>query len=184
MQTVKHVKKKGGRPRLNNPWEPDERDMAIYAKVCAGQTLTETAKQFDITHPRVHVIVQKIDNWLAPQLMGQIREIKANHTTRLMHVYVEAMAAWERSKLDETTYRAKENIMGKETMVTHKGQAGNSSFLSEARAALNEIRDIWGANAPLQIEYSGEVRVAGRDISEARSELLERIQRLTEASQN
>lgn len=184
MTDIKYKKKKAGKPPAGSPWEPDERDMAIYAKVCGGQTLTDTAKQYELTPQRIHAIVHQIDAWLAPQLMEQIREIKANHTTRLMHVYVEAMAAWERSKLDETTYRVRENVDGKETSVTRKGNAGNGNFLSEARAALKEIREIWGADAPLKVEHSGEVRVAGKDVSEVRSELLERMNKIVGAGVN
>ncbi len=188
MPDIKHAKRKGGRPSNGKPWEPDERDMEIYAKVCGGQSLGEVGKLYDLTAPRIHVIVHRIDGWLAPQLMEQIREIKANHTARLMHVYTEAMKEWERSKLPGMTVMKKKighgQFPGTDLTNSKEYQTGNPSFLSEARAALKQIREIWGADAPLQIEHSGEVRVAGRDVSEARSELLERIQKLTEASNN
>ena len=166
-------------------WEPPIRDLEIYSSVCKGETQKTVGDRYELTPQRVFQIVNDIDAWLAPQLMGRIREIKCNHTTRLMHIYQEAMAAWERSKEDavsatETTGGEK----GGSLSTTRKGQCGNSAYLETARGALKEIREIWGADAPLQIEHSGEVRVAGVTIQQARAELGERLNRIMQANVN
>ncbi|HTI49764.1 MAG TPA: hypothetical protein VL475_02390 [Planctomycetaceae bacterium] len=173
-------------PRSNRakptPWEPCNRDLEIYGRVCSGRSYRSLSDEYHLSLSRLHEIVSRIDGWLAPQLMEKIREIKANHTTRLMHIYQEAMAAWEKSKENAVSVTEKSAADGNELSTTTKGQCGDSSYLSQARAALQEIREIWGADAPLKLEHSGEIRVAGRPIEEVRSDLLERMNRIAGAA--
>ena len=164
-------------------WEPDEKQLRVYKYVLSGKSTRRAAAKFGYSHTRIAQICRKIDDYLSRTYMGQIRQIKANHTQRLEIIYNEAMAAWRRSQQDaetvtETDRDFGEKNSGTETKKTIKGQTGAAQFLSEARGALNEIRNIWGANAPLQIEHAGEVRVAGRPIEECRAELLEKVQRI------
>jgi hypothetical protein len=170
---------------LEGKWEPTPEHLAIYAEHCAGRSQRRIARKFECSQYRIFETVQKVDRWFSDQYSGRIREIKANHTQRLEYIFREAMAAWRRSQ--EDTVSESDTVGGKDggkTVTTRKGQVGAAAFLSEARAAIKEIREIWGANAPLQIEASGEVRVAGRPVSECRSELLERAQRIAEAMRN
>lgn len=179
------VKKRRKRnTRELGPWEPDTRDMQIYALVSRGQSQKKVAAKFDLSPTSIHFITKKIDGWLAPQLMSQIREIKAGHTSRLMHIYQEAMAAWEKSKRMEEIEIEKNASKNPGTDYKRRYPVGNPAYLDQARAALDQIRDIWGANAPLQIEHSGEVRVAGQNVTEARNLLMERLQKLTAVNQN
>lgn len=150
--------------------------------------MTRAAKKWGCSVPNVSIKCKKIDRWFFDQYVNRVREIKANHTQRLEIIYRRAMAAFEDSQKDEVTRAEIDKDFGlhpgTETRDVRRGQSGNPAFLAEARAAIREIREIWGANAPLQIEHMGEVRVAGRSISEARSELLEKMQRITEANLN
>lgn len=165
--------------RKTAAYEPDVRDLEIYAEVCAGNTLKVVGEKHGISAQRAHQIMNLIDAWLAPQLMGKIREIKCNHTTRLMHIYHEAMGAWERSKKDGMEFieaTEGEGEKAKSTQTTkRRPQYGDPRLLAEARDALNEIREIWGANEPMKMELSGEFRVAGAEIEESRSELIKRL---------
>ena len=175
-----------GKPNRRNtpkPWQPDARQLEIYHRAtCGSEGQRAIASAFHVSQQYVSQTVRKIDQWLAPQWMESIREMKANHTERLLHIFREAMAAWERSKLDAVAVTTKTgNKPGEqggpydETATQTRGQSGNPTFLSEARGALAEIRKIWGADAPLKVEHSGEVRVAGRDATEARNELAQRL---------
>jgi hypothetical protein len=174
------------------PWEPTPRDLQIYARLCEGQTTREVAKEFDLTHGRIVQLGQQIDRWLAPQLMDSIREIKARHTEHLMHIFRQAMAAWERSKLDSVATTEKSinhgEHPGTETAMTTKTQAGHPAFLAEARAALSDIRKIWGADAPVDVRMEGELRVAGMPLDDARrlyaERQVERFQRLLKSWDN
>ena len=170
-----------GRPRPSSrhnkgvPWEPCTRDLEIYASVTAGNSETVTGKAFKLSQVRIHQICKRIDVWLAPQFMEEIREMRARHTSHLMHVFHEAMAAWERSKLDEQILTVEKQGDGVKNTMRKKGQSGSALFLQEARAALAEIRKIWGADAAIDIRHSGEIRVAGRPIEEVRAEATERL---------
>ena len=147
--------------------------------------MREIGQEYGISAPRVSQITKKIDGWLAPQLMAEIREMKANHTTRLMHIYSEAMREWERSKLDaESTSKMRETAGSLEdgggrkarVVETTKGRLGDSRYLDTARAALADIRRINGADEPLDVRHSYEVRVAGRSVAEVQQEIWDRLQ--------
>lgn len=167
--------------RTKGPWEPTAEQLEIYAAVCRGdRSQQQIGDAYDVTQQRISSLAARIDKWLAPQLMEQIRELKAGHTSRLMHIYQEAMRAWERSKTPGKQRTVKHGKDGVERTRVTRFQSGDPRYLDQARAALAEIRKIWGADAPLKVEHSGEVRVAGRDVDEARSELFERMQRALE----
>lgn len=159
------------------PWEPDEQQLAIYAEAIRGTPYTKIGERHGCTRSNVCKLVKKINEWLWPQRMEQVREIKAEHTESLMVIFREAMAAWERSKRPEGTIRVKHGGQhGKERSRTLKGQAGNPAFLQEARAALAEIRRIWGADAPITHQHTGEVRVAGVSREQAIQDQIQRMQ--------
>jgi hypothetical protein len=181
MTIPEKTRKFAGRPKNGQPWRPDVRDLQIYARACSGKTFTAIAGDFELTPARCGQICKTIDAWLAPQLLGQIREMKANHTSRLMHIYTEAMAAWERSKKDAESEKETETADGNSVSKSRKRQCGNPVYLETAMDALMQIREIWGADAPLQIAQTSELRVAGRNRDEVRGELLGHMRRITAA---
>jgi hypothetical protein len=179
-------KKSGVRPRKGEvkQWEPIPRDLEVYHHITSGKTCRETGKLMDLSESGVTRIVKRVDAWLAPQYLDSIRELKANHVERLMHIYHEAMAAWERSKLpaDSVSVKdvavkttAKVSLPAKEVTRNRRWQSGNSQYLAEARDALADIRRILGADAPLKVEHSGEIRVAGQQLSDVISEAKTRL---------
>lgn len=182
------IKHKREKHKSRRHWEPTEQELHMYVEWNAGKSQRRISKKFGISERMVQYTFKKMDKWFSEQYMGRIREIKANHTQRLEYIYREALSAWRRSQHDEEivteTDKNHGQFPGTETKKTRKGQVGASEFLQAAMKALNDIREIWGANAPLEIQHTGEVRVAGRDVAEARSELLERMQKLTAAHQN
>ena len=64
------------------------------------------------------------------------------------------------------------------TTVKRRKQVGNPAFLAEARAALEAIRKMWGADEPQRFEMNvgGEVRVAGVPRDEAIRQQIARMQ--------
>ena len=191
-----HAKPKPAQPRppkkkrrksagVGAEWKPSPEYLAIYTDVCAGKSQTYIARKYDRVPSTICYVVKKVDAWFADQYTGRIREIKANHTQRLEYIYREALDAWRRSQRDAESTTVTDIGAGQNPGVnktkTKRGQVGAAAFLSEARAAIHQIREIWGANAPLVIEHAGEVRVAGRPIDECRSELIEKMQRITNA---
>lgn len=128
---------------------PSPRNLEIYALVCEGKlTGAEIGKQFGVTQQRVCQIRNAVEEWARPQWMGKVDVIKEKQAKLLMHLFQEAMEAWERSKLDAVSKI--DEVGGKNgarKSTTTKGQAGDPRFIAEARAALADIRKIWGANA-------------------------------------
>ena len=149
----------------------------VYDDILAGGKPKDVAAKHGVSEKTVYNIVHATDKRLAIEFVDNVREMKARHTAQLEHVRREAMAAWERSKLDaesETVTTGGEN--GGSTSTTRKGQVGNPAYLETAMAAMDRQRKIWGADAPPKIEAELLLRVAGRPVEEANRELLEQIE--------
>ena len=147
--------------------EPSPRDLEIYAQVCAGRTQQAVGDAIGLSRQRIHVIVRQVEAWLAPQMMEQIREVKARHTTSLEHVFREAMAAWEKSKQDQLKFRTGSTAQGEIEETTRTQTCGDPRFLDAAMKALEQIRKMWGANAPVANNTGSGLRFAGKDPDQA-----------------
>jgi hypothetical protein len=168
------------------PYEPSVRDMEMFYAYTSGQNVcyADIGKAYHVSRARVGYIFKRVKNWLIPRYAEDIRGIKVEQTESLLHIFKEAMAAWERSKMNAESVTVKdieygeEKIPAVEKTTTTKGQCGDPRFLAEARGALDDIREIWGANAPVKIEHSGELRVAGMSVEEANRQLVEQIEQV------
>lgn len=186
-------RRKGKAAQHGRSHEPTSEELAVYADWIRGLSYSAVAEKYGYkSKSTVHDVCKKVNAWLTPQFMHDIRQIRCEHTQRLLHIYAEAMAAWERSK--ENAVSLKDSLApalaikvkeGKPVEVgatgsllterTTKGQCGNPTFLAEAREALADIRKLLGADAPLKVEHSGEIRVAGQSPDEARTELAAKL---------
>ena len=178
--------------RNGKEWEPEPRDLEMYAMVVEGvKTFDEIGKEFNLHKSNVSRISKKIDKWLTPQWMDDIRSIKSRHTENLFHIFQQAMRSWEDSKCDEVTVKTEEITVGDEglpgektTTTTKQNKVGNPAFLSQARAALQDIRKIWGADEPIEHRHSGDIRVAGMSRTEMHQRLAEHYQSMVKTSEN
>lgn len=176
-------KRAGGNSK---PWEPGVREMEMFHLYTSGamSSYEEIGKEFGIGKARVCHIFTAVKAWLMPRYVEDIRGLKVEQTESLLHIFGESMRAWERSKENGVSETVKDIEFGEgkipaiEKSTTTKGQCGDPRFLAEARAALEDIRDIWGANAPVKIEHSGELRVAGQTVEEANQQLMERMEQI------
>ncbi len=124
--------------------------------------------------------------------------VRMRQVNQLDYIADEAMQAWERSKGDATVVKVTEEGVGDtkvETKVetTTKEQVGDSSYLSEARAALAEIRKVLKIteaksttkhvgknNGPIQIEaVRGE---AESDLGQWQMAMRDRLHMMLELS--
>lgn len=179
-------RQRAGRPK--GPYEPSPRDLEIYAGICEGRTTRDLGNEYELSHRRIRAIRDRVDDWLIPQWMEQIRRLKSRHSESLMFLYREAVAGWRRSQEDVVTLtqRTGNGSDAGQTTSTHqsKSQAGHAPFLTEARAALADIRKIWGADAPVSVVHSDEDRVAGRPRQEVIREQIEVLSRALDPSDN
>lgn len=172
------------------PWEPTARQWAIYEAVTRGGSYRTVGAEFSVSHSAVALTCGKIDDLLALQYMDKIRRLRARHTQTLEVIVDEAMQAWERSKsLAITETVETEGITQTDGTSSPTGLQkkrrqekqlfGDSSYLSEARAALADIRKIWAADKnPKIVELEGEeeYRVAGKPLEQVLEEEILKLQ--------
>lgn len=149
-----------------------ERDRRAWELRQKGWTTRHIAEELTVDHSTICRALSRVETRLAKQFEQDALRIKARHTAQLEHIADEAMQAWERSKLDAEMERVTDKdvtldggmegtkvmLPATETTTVHekRGQAGNPSFLSEARAAQADIRSIWGLDAPKKTDVTSD----------------------------
>ena len=177
---------------------PSARDLDIYWQTVRGKSQRVVGEEYGITQARVSQICDAVDTHLFPLHQERIRLLKSRQTASLMHIYGEAIAAWERSQKEylsvteeESTTTAGQNPGAtSKSSRTKRAQVGGAQYLAEARAALADIRKIWAVEAPVA-EVDDEAdgpRVAGIGLREGRDqwlrEQIEAMQKMLAAPDN
>jgi hypothetical protein len=108
-------------------------------------------------------MLQRVERRALEKLQEDVEALKVQQTAQLEFIAHEAMAAWQRSKGDSSS-----------------AAPGDPKFLGEARAALAEIRRIWGAEAPTKVaattpDGKEPYRLQVQNMTDEELELLERI---------
>lgn len=167
------------------PWEPTGDQVVIYRRWCNGESQTELAKELGCNQSNVSKLCKQVEQWLVARTIDDIRGLKLRQTSRMERYIEELEAAWERSKKDAESKTVEDiaievgdgdgtKLPGKKTKVTTSGQCGHVAYLEAAMSALDRIRKIWGADAPLKIQTIGEPRVAGMNRDDAKILYLEK----------
>ena len=137
-----------------------ERDARIHELVCRrDQSLASIGKQFGLTAQRVHQIAKTMDSLLYKELAETVHLIKARQTATLRHVIDEAMTAWHDSKGEHEVIHERATKDGAYREVTKTQSAGNPAYLGTVMKALEDIRKVWGAESPKQVQVEAEVQV-------------------------
>ncbi|MCH9838238.1 hypothetical protein K0U83_21425 [bacterium] len=172
-------RKSASKLKKSPEYEPCDRDLEIYARLHSGMYMhRELAEEYGLSRQMITKIKAQVDAWTLEKLVDDIRNVKLDHHNRLMVLYAEAMSEWERSK--KPAVSTVQGVSGDKEIdtVTTRGQTGNPAFLREAREVLKDIRGIWGADAPLEVRHTGEIRVAGKTLAEAISDKQNQLARL------
>lgn len=105
-----------------------------------------------VSQPGISKMLSRVERRVLKQMDGKVRRKKARQDAALMHVYRDAMAAWEKSKEPQRTVTTKEDSGGnvKETLTVVRETPGDPRYLDQARQALADIRKIWGVDEPAQ----------------------------------
>jgi hypothetical protein len=147
------------------PWEPSPEQLEIYYAALAGnKSYAQVSRDFKKAPNYVSDLIRQIDAWLVPQWMDRIREIKSNHSQRLMVIYRESMQQWFASKEKKGTWKKKDDKFQLERV---ESQSGDQRHLKTAMEALRDIRLIWGMQAPEKVEGETVLRIGGLDRREA-----------------
>lgn len=142
--------------KTGKPWEPDAKQMEWYRQWSEElMTLAEIGRQSKppVNRSTVMESVHKTGDWLQVQSYDKIMRFRTKQTHTLERLASEAFQAWKRSigKHDVTTTKSGSSAGENggpynETAVRSEELIGSAAFLAEARAALAEIRKIWGCD--------------------------------------
>lgn len=134
----------------------DRERRAWELRVTQFQTEQQIADALGIDTSTVCRMLQRLEKRLAKTFEGQAAEIKAEQTAQLQHIAQEAIRAWERSQQDAEIERTVSGPQGATTTTERRGQVGDSRFLDQVRGALEDIRDIWGLDAPKRTDVTSD----------------------------
>lgn len=137
-------------------WEPNETHLNWYYHwTYKFMSYGEIARDASVHHGTVCKAVHKVREWFRLTQIDEIVEIQNRHMGTLERVAREALTAWERSKEESVTDTTETDPEGKVTTKRQvRYQCGDSAYLAEARAALGDIRKLFGVDKPLQIAVS------------------------------
>jgi predicted transcriptional regulator len=139
-----------------------ERERRAWDLRQRGWTQQRIADELGITHQAVSALLKRLDRRFLAKSDDLIAAQKAAQTQQLQYIADEALQAWERSKLDAETvvttsgraHVSKEGdvtLLPDETKVQIQGQSGDPRLLDQARGALEDIRKVWGIDAPTKV---------------------------------
>ena len=160
--------------------EPTIAELEVVQELSRGRSTNEVAKQFGCDWHTVDAINKRVTDYLRREYLDDIVRMKVEHSEKLSDLYREARQAWDTSKATTVRTTNNDNGVSTTTITSH----GDPRFLAEARAALSDIRAIWGADAPIKLEHSGELRVAGKTQEKADAAIVTHVQGLLQQMQN
>ena len=129
---------------------------------CSGWTQERIAAQLGVSQATIHRDLK----WAAERALGdlteKVKQTKLEQVGQLERIVDESLQSWQASKnpekmVSQRKRQAQSQVQGQavdmpveiNTRVTE--QVGDRAFLSEARAAMSDIRKILGADAPLKV---------------------------------
>lgn len=181
---------KVGKPAVPLTVEPRVSDFEVYRDINRGLPLNQVAKSHGIDWHTAKGVKDRMDEYFRREFWDDIVKLKADHSAKLLDLYCETRQAFEASKNPTVKTQTKPGKvpdgatleecleLPDEVTVTETTTSGDPRFAAEARAALSDIRKIWGADAPIKLEHSGELRVAGKTQEEADAAIIEHVQGL------
>lgn len=136
------------------------REMRALELSVQGQTQRQIAEELGVSQPAVSKILSRLEERYAREVVGTLDRHRAKQTLRLEHQYSESMRAWAESKQDSTIHRQRkgQGAAGQAAAsiaeLVVENQHGDPRYLEQARKALNDIRKVWGIDAPQQLKVT------------------------------
>jgi hypothetical protein len=160
--------------------EPNEVHLAWYREwTVFHQSIADIARNAGVGRSTAHEAIHKVKEWMKLRLFDNVVDFRHRQTLTLEMIAKEAIQAWLKSKEKSVTLTTETgNSPGEhggpwdKESVREQDQFGGAQYLSEARAAMAEIRDIWGVNMPKKLaielsEYDGMIDPSGMDYNQA-----------------
>lgn len=164
-------------------WQPNARDLEIYQAYCEGdKTQRELAADYKLAVSSVNEIIHKVEVYIASKSIMEIRSLRARATQRFESIYAKAIQSYKKSLEDEVTITTEQGGEHDKRSEKRRGQAGSAAFLAQAREAMSDLLDVWGAKAPKVLhEIHEAMRVGGKSPEEAARTRLAHLQSLVES---
>ncbi len=171
-----HSEKNGG--------EPSDIHLAWYrAWSCEYRSISDIARDAGVGRSACHEAVHRVKEWMKLYTFENILDFRHRQTETLQVVIREALEAWKKSKeIGVTEEFESVTVDGDDpdgfprdaikTKRKEVHQCGGAGYLAEARAAMADIRDIWGVDMPKKLaiemsEYDDLIDPTGLDHSQA-----------------
>lgn len=160
MKKARRPRARGGRGGAEPRARIRLRELHVMEQTLEGRTQHQIAASLGISQPAVCKIVQRLEDRLLADVAWKVERHRARQTMRLEFLYGEAIRAWRNSQQQTLRKRQRQSgVEGKGTTVAEivsENSHGDPRFLEEARRALQDLRSVWGVNAPerLSVETS------------------------------
>jgi DNA-binding CsgD family transcriptional regulator len=141
-------------------------ELRIWTLLSQGKTPTAIAREVGIARQSVHRIIRRVESRYNESITATVSEMRARQARVLEATVDEALDAWERSKQPFRAIRKKvaraagtascesgDSVEQVETEI--EMQVGDVRFLAEARAALADLRRLFGLDAPKALAGNG-----------------------------
>lgn len=139
-----------------------------YSGVVIGERLAAPGRP-PLSPSRVSALIRQAESRMdAEILIPAVRSVRAQQIARFEHIYIEAMTAWRKSQTPRkaatksNSRRAGAEGDAYESTSQHvSDREGDVRFLETAMRALEGIRKLTGADAPIGIRVDGDVHIIG-----------------------
>ena len=142
----------------------------------------------EVTQATVSRYLKQVGDEALKTMREQVERIKSEQTATLEFVLAEALDAWKKSRESQKQVRQKkrggpqpgQGGALEETTSQVKEMVGEVSFLREARAAMEDIRNVWniGRGDGQSVSFVSQVEVK---VDDARTNLQRKLARLAES---
>lgn len=127
------------------------REVEAWDLSSQGWTHKRIAEKLQVDRSTVTKILQRVSTKAAQNMLDEAIIEKMRQVELLRFVIDESLQAWERSKEAAKVATKKTSDKGEEITQQAKEQDGDPRYLSEARAAMADIRKILGLDHPLKL---------------------------------
>jgi hypothetical protein len=134
-------------------------EMRVWDMIAQGRTTSGIARELGMANSTVLQIIRRVEQRCAQICVASAMEMKARQVRMLERSADEAFEAWQRSKSPSRKVQ-KEVASGGDSeesevvRTTVEEQVGDPRYLAEMRAALADIRDLYGLNVPKQVDLT------------------------------
>lgn len=143
----------------SHSWTANETQLSMYSRIQSHElTIQEAAAQAGVHRNTMRRWITMISDQLYNRYATHVGHIRVGHTEALSRVARRAMQAYEISTQDSvvTHERSLPNGESYVETTTSRGR-GDPAQLHVVLKALQDIRGIWGADAPKQIDVAAVV---------------------------